>query len=307
MVQIDFVNVGYGDCILVRELGAHGSEFAVLVDCGDVRIPVPPGSGRRSAANYLQAQGVTRLDLVIVTHLHLDHVGGLEQLLDNVQVGCLWSNYLPPTGFWGKELTSEEKLSPGAENLLVAYNLYSRCLRRLWQGGTQIRLVNQALPPVTLGSGLKIAAFCQGPALYRRQDAVWQGALQSGATNEAFDDLDRWINDTSIRLRLSWRGNEIELPGDLGTEVWLATRPEPCHILKLPHHGHRGSLTTALLERLAPGRAVICVSDDRLDDCPSGQVLTMLREAEVPVSLTDLPGQSAVCLQLEPRPGAQNR
>ena len=35
MLLVDFINVGYGDAILLRETE---TPFAMLVDCGDARI-----------------------------------------------------------------------------------------------------------------------------------------------------------------------------------------------------------------------------------------------------------------------------
>ena len=79
MLLVDFINVGYGDAILLRETE---TPFAMLVDCGDARIGRSRPDGRRiTAADYLRREGIRELDLLVLTHLHLDHAGGLTHLL----------------------------------------------------------------------------------------------------------------------------------------------------------------------------------------------------------------------------------
>lgn len=55
MLLVDFINVGYGDAILLRETE---TPFAMLVDCGDARIGRSRPDGRRiTAADYLRREG----------------------------------------------------------------------------------------------------------------------------------------------------------------------------------------------------------------------------------------------------------
>lgn len=289
MLWIDFVNVGYGDCILIREEADRQAVFTMLVDCGDVEIPMPSGSRRVYAADYLASLGIDKLDLLVLTHLHLDHVGGLERLLEKVRVSRFWTNHLPDRDLWGKELTSREILSAGAENLRLAYNIYSRCLAKMDAAGTEIRLLQNSFEKQERpGPGkLALMAFCPVPSLYAKQDEIWQQAVRSGAKDAALAELDSWINDTSIRLRLVWQGIGIELPGDMGTDCWSCSNPESCHILKLPHHGHRNCVTKALLEQMSPRYAVISVSGDRPDDCPAASTLALLEAQGISVLFTD--------------------
>jgi competence protein ComEC len=70
------LDVGQGDALLVRVAGGHD----VLVDGG----PDP-----RLVLSRLSEQGVTRLDLVVLTHPHLDHVAGLAAVLRRYPVGAV--------------------------------------------------------------------------------------------------------------------------------------------------------------------------------------------------------------------------
>lgn len=78
------LDVGQGQCLVSRV----GSDVTV-VDCGgqaDV-------SGE-TAARYLLARGVFRVDRLILTHFDADHCNGVQQLLQRVHVRTL---YVPPT------------------------------------------------------------------------------------------------------------------------------------------------------------------------------------------------------------------
>ena len=69
-LTVHFLDVQHADCILL----ACGGEYA-LVDGGY------PDSGDR-IVEYLQEQGVKELELMVGTHPHGDHIGGLPQVLD---------------------------------------------------------------------------------------------------------------------------------------------------------------------------------------------------------------------------------
>ena len=62
--QIHMIDVGQGDAFLVT-----CGKSSVLIDAG-------PRGGRDEIRDYLSAQNITTLDLVVFTHPHEDHIGG---------------------------------------------------------------------------------------------------------------------------------------------------------------------------------------------------------------------------------------
>ncbi len=81
-VEITFLDVGQGDAVLVR---APEGQTA-LVDAG---TDLPP--------NALGARGVTSIDLLIATHPHSDHIGGMVDVLSAVPVRFFMDNGQPHT------------------------------------------------------------------------------------------------------------------------------------------------------------------------------------------------------------------
>ena len=295
MLLADFINVGYGDAILLRETE---TPFTMLVDCGDVHIGRSRPDGQRiTAADYLRREGIRELDVLVLTHLHLDHAGGLAHLLPEVRVREFWTNYLPPEETWGRTLPVPPDWTAGARCLMTSMGIYLKALAHLRDQGAGIRLIRE--PCVCrLTETLTAGIFLEDETLRRRQAAIWEDVLSGAAGGGDLEALDGFINNTSIRLRLSCAGQEIELPGDVYASCWEQHQLPPCTIMKLPHHGHGDALTPRLLEMLRPRYAVISVSDDRTDDCPSRKILRLLSQLGVECFFTD----AVPCQHTQARP-----
>jgi len=86
-MRITFLAVGQGDAAIVQFPGGG----AMLVDAGgDLRWPGRFDPGARDVIPALAELGISRLDLVVLTHPHPDHAGGLLSVLRRVPVGELW-------------------------------------------------------------------------------------------------------------------------------------------------------------------------------------------------------------------------
>ena len=285
MLTLDFINVGYGDAILIRDTGA---DFAALVDCGDRTVgDGGPGSARISAADFLRREGVRTLDLLVLTHLHRDHSGGLTDVLDAVQVRRFWTNYLPPRTAWGQRVSIPGSCSAGGRCLLESLNIYLAALQAMERSGANIQQIGSSCSDLLLTPALRAAVSAGEATLLRRQEETWQRVLDGGADKGELDELDLFINDTSLRLTLWGAGARIELPGDVSAACWASHAASPCTILKLPHHGHKDSITPELLKILSPQHAVISVSNTRTDDCPAASVLQLLCQNGCTVRCTD--------------------
>lgn len=94
-LRIDVIEVGNADSILIRN-GTHN----MLIDAGTN----PAG---QDVVNYLHNQGVQRLDLMIATHGDVDHIGGMDNVIDAFEIDTFIMAFMPE----GFEPTTKSYLS----------------------------------------------------------------------------------------------------------------------------------------------------------------------------------------------------
>lgn len=73
-LKVHYIDVGQGDCSLVEADGKF-----MLIDAGE-------NGHEQQVINYLRSVGVQKLDYVIATHQHSDHIGGLPEVLEEFAV-----------------------------------------------------------------------------------------------------------------------------------------------------------------------------------------------------------------------------
>lgn len=71
--SVHFIDVGQGDCTLVASNGKY-----LLIDAGE-------NGHETDVLNYLRSMNIEKLDYVIATHQHSDHIGGLPEVLEEFE------------------------------------------------------------------------------------------------------------------------------------------------------------------------------------------------------------------------------
>ncbi len=99
MLELTAIDVGQGDSLLV--VLPHGE--IMLVDGGGRLV-----YGRQHKSNleigedvvspYLWSRGIRRIDVMVATHSHQDHIGGLASVMSNLRPKELWTGANPPAG-----------------------------------------------------------------------------------------------------------------------------------------------------------------------------------------------------------------
>ena len=75
-ISVHFIDVGQGD--------------AILIDAGTTEILIDGGDKSSGIADYLDSYVDGNLEIVIATHAHADHIGGLVSVLERFQVEQIW-------------------------------------------------------------------------------------------------------------------------------------------------------------------------------------------------------------------------
>ena len=78
-MQVTFLDVGQGDC-----------ELIVLPDGKTILIDAGESKSADDIISFLEEQGISRLDYVIATHPHADHIGGMQEVIEAFDVGEIY-------------------------------------------------------------------------------------------------------------------------------------------------------------------------------------------------------------------------
>lgn len=107
-LSVTFLDVGQGDGIVLR-----CASRTILVDCGSSQ---QKSVGEKVLVPYLRSQGVTYVDLAVMTHGDQDHINGIRYLLEHPESGIrLGGLMMPKAGndeIYGKmaELAKEQEI-----------------------------------------------------------------------------------------------------------------------------------------------------------------------------------------------------
>jgi len=256
MLKITFINVGYGDAILLELIG-EGTPYTVLVD---------GGSGGTVA--FLQKLDIRRIDLLVCTHFHVDHVGGLVQVAAQCEIGAFWGpcqrEALP------EPIAVESAETESARLCISGLNAYIGLLEVLDQKKVPITDICGIQQALSLRDGLSVDIL--GPNQKRHEALLaylrkMKGCGPIACALDILGEMDAWLNQSSIILRFHYAGKKILLLSDADRDAitYLYETPEflQADIVKLAHHGQADAMNERLAAAISPALAVTCVSSDR--------------------------------------------
>ena len=208
-LTVYFLDVGEGDAALI--VGPTGS--AILVDGG------PPASAH---ATVERIRSVTEsLELVVLTHPHLDHLGGLPAVL--------------------LEIGAARYMDPGIEHRSSEYHYLRRIVRD--------RGIEYIVPSAP-ADGSRVSFGIGGDA---RVEILWP--------RWPLEPLLLGVNSNSIVMRVTFGTTSFLFTGDIESEteevLLRSGAPLGATILKVAHHGSSSSSQAIFLIRVAATAAVI--------------------------------------------------
>ncbi|KAA2266121.1 DNA internalization-related competence protein ComEC/Rec2 [Solihabitans fulvus] len=237
-------DVGQGDAAV---LATAEPDRAVLVDTGPDPAPI---------AECLRRLGVGTIPLVILSHLHADHIGGLGAVLAEHAVGAVAVGPLKQPS-WAWEEVARQTRAAGVP--LVELEAGDRLD---WPG-----LAVEVLGPHRLGQ--------------------W---ASSGDPGSLINDASLVLRATTSVGRVLLTG-DVEFAGQAAL---LADRADlSADVLKVPHHGSRYSLPK-FLAAVRPRVALISVGAGNRYGHPNQPVIDLLAGQGALVLRTDQAGDTAV-------------
>lgn len=211
-ISIKMLDVGQGDAILIQT-----QEQTVLIDTSDV-------DERDKLRAQLAKAGVKKIDKVILTHPHADHIGGMEVLLDgSYEIGSIYDNGMPSTS-----------------------KLYLSYMKKAKARG----IPHQALKA---GDVLDFGGGAQFKVLSPEESLVQKGQ-QKGYKHDP--------NNESVVGRLTFGKFSMLFTGDAEKEAEGTIAAQfggelKSQVLKAPHHGSKTSSSAAYLRLVQPEVCVI--------------------------------------------------
>ena len=78
-LRVNYIDVGQGDSIFIQ----LPNKKTMLIDAGEAYEA-------DNVINYLNNLGIKKIDYVVGTHPHTDHIGGLEEVINTFDVGAIY-------------------------------------------------------------------------------------------------------------------------------------------------------------------------------------------------------------------------
>ncbi len=242
---VSFLDVGQGDSIFLRS----PSGKTMLVDGG-------PESSFPVIDRYLTALGVVGLDVVVASHLHADHIGGLISVIDTYPVADF---YDPPFDADSETyFRLRDALNESAAKLhspLAGVNTMIP-----WDDAVEVRILSP-------------------------YDTIYQD----------FNDTSYIIRVSYGNTAVLLTGDATELSEKLARKA-QPDHYFRADVLKVAHHGSSDATFEAFLDAVSPAIAVISVGRDNDYGHPHDALLDRLHDRGITVYRTDEDGTITLLL-----------
>lgn len=236
--------------VVFLDVGQGDAIYIRLADGFDILIDGGPDDRVITALNHYQPFYDREIELMIMTHAHADHVTGLNEIL--------------------ARYTVDQVLYPGPIDYESAP--YQTLLATIAKRSI-------SLESVRAGRRYNLPGGAQLEILFPFADTP----LESPD-----------INELSVVARLTVEGQTFLFTGDAGIEVeeQLLQRHSSVNatVLKVGHHGSRGSSSQAFLDAVHPHYAVISAGEGNSYGHPHREALDRLRATGAKIFRTDQDG-----------------
>lgn len=325
--EIDMLNVGNADAIIIRYFNEVDEEFVVLIDAGKT---IEHG---KKIEHHIKTQTTKKaIDLAINTHPDRDHIGGFFYLLDtDIEINEFWIHD-PSLHKIRKDLSETIKtndIEKALKNELLnntndLVKSLSYVYESLQESNSILKIIDKKkiprLEPFDKRAHSQIPIQVLGPSatyyekkldryrdinlLYEEQtNLLLEKSQEAGPLSAAevlltyreyIDQKNDRSNENNSSVILCFKpDNDIYLfTADAGPEALIEIKSRyklsNLYFLQIPHHGSRYNITSELLDYFDPDIAYI--SCKQTSHYPSPQIVNILKENGCIVFATGING-----------------
>ena len=283
-LKIVYMDVGQGDGVLLRTSG-HGG---ILIDGGS--------SSNKRVGEYvmvpvLKYYGVSEVEYAFVSHGDVDHVSGLEYLLNEEQSGVHVVNLVLPE-YGDHDALQELKSEATANNVNIIYMKPGDNITYNHQHAENIN-IECLYPDEEAGQGVldtnNLSMILKTTITWDVREADIENLNKSSDSDASLSLL--FVGDAGIaaekRLIELYEKNSL---GEISDSI-------ACDILKVGHHGSRNSSGSDFLKRVSAMYGIISCGKDNRYGHPHAETLERLKMADTKYMTTKEHG--AIILSIE--------
>lgn len=238
--EVYYLDVGQGDSQLIR----LPDKTTILIDAGDrnsISTIVP----------YLKNQGVSKIDILIATHPHADHIGAMANVIKNFDIGKI---YMPRV----------------ADSQIPTTKTYEAMLQAISD------------------KKLKMTQAKAGMTVYEKNGAKLEFLAPN---SEKYNDMNNYSVVTKLtygETSFLFMGDaETESEAEILEKFPDSLA---CDVLKLGHHGSSTSSSDRFLEAVQPQYGIISCGVDNDYGHPHREIVNKMQDFQVITYRTDTQG-----------------
>lgn len=245
--EITMLDVGQGDCVIIR----NANQKVYISDCGSSSIS---RVGKYRLLPFLKYKGYGNIEAVFISHLDEDHYNGILELLEAMD----------------------------KERIKISYLVLPKEIKKLTEQKQKLEGL------LFLAEEKKIqTVFMKG------EDRILDGKMEILCLHPREGDYTDNANEDSMVLDISYGEFTLLLTGDVegrGEEkltACLKNKKQYTHkqyeILKVAHHGAKGSTTEEFLQQIRPKLGLISCGRDNRYGHPAEETLKRLEKYGVKI------------------------
>ncbi len=288
-LEIYFFDVGQADSILLRQ-----GEAVMLVDtgnAGDAETSYKV-TNKINLSHELQRLGVKRINYLIATHPHEDHMGSMYKIINLFDVENVYANNILPEGEqagYYKRFVSA--LETSNSHFIAHTNLSENEIL------AKIAEYNANVPESQQVSYNPADYFRVGDVIGLGEASITILAPNSSSYYDT--------NDSSIVLMVEFQGVRILLTGDAGltseADIIQWSRMNgfslKADVLKVGHHGSRTASSEVFISLVNPKYAIVMVAESNSYGLPDEEPIERLERHGATVYMTKDVGDIKMVVQ----------